>query len=112
MGIILGQVSDKEMVLAMSVMAFLGTVEGSKPRVVPVWFIWEGAALWVLGDKSGSSVKSISKNPECAVDIVYFDVAKGVLLHLGLHGRAVVEKSGPLRFRQPLGKYLVDGHLN
>ena len=45
MGIILGQVSDKEMVLAMSVMAFLGTVEGSKPRVVPVWFIWEGAAL-------------------------------------------------------------------
>ena len=100
------------MVLAMPVMAFLGTVEGSKPRVVPVWFIWEDAALWVLGDKSGSSVKRISENPECAVDIIYFDVAKGVLLHLGLHGRAVVEKSGPLRFRQLLGKYLGDGHLN
>lgn len=78
---------------------------------MPVWFIWDDAAFCVLGDKSGSSVKRISENPECAVDIIYFDVAKGVLLHLGLHGRAVVEKSGPLRFRQLTGKYLGDGHL-
>ena len=66
----------------------------------------------MLGDKSGSSVKRISENPECAVDIVYFDVAKGILFLLGLHGRAVVEKSGPLRFRQLIRKYLGDGHLN
>ena len=60
MEIILGEVVDKEIVLAMPVMAFLGTVEGSKPRVAPVWFLWEDAALWMLGDKSGSSVKRIS----------------------------------------------------
>ena len=74
----MGGVFDKEIVLAMPVMAFLGTVEGSKPRVAPIWFLWENSALWMLGDKSGSSVKRISENPECAVEIVYFDVANGV----------------------------------
>lgn len=112
MEIILGEVVDKEIVLAMPMMAFLGTVEGSKPRVAPVWFLWEDAALWMLGDKSGSSVKRISENPECAVEIVHFDIANGVLLHLGLRGRAVVEKSDPQRFRRLLGKYLGDDHLN
>lgn len=107
----MGEIFDKEIVLAMPVMAFLGTVDGAKPRVAPVWFLWEDAALWVLGDKSGSSVKRIAKNSECAVEIVHFDVVQGVLLHLGLRGRAIVEKSDPQRFRRLLGKYLGDDQL-
>ena len=94
----MGEIFDKEIVLAMPVMAFLGTVDGAKPRVAPVWFLWEDAALWMLGDKSGSSVKRIGENAECAVEIVHFDVVQGVLLHLGLRGRAIVEKSDPQRF--------------
>ena len=94
----MGEIFDKEIVLAMPVMAFLGTVDGAKPRVAPVWFLWEDAALWMLGDKSGSSVKRIGENAECAVEIVHFDVVLGVLLHLGLRGRAIVEKSDPQRF--------------
>ena len=86
------EVFDKEIVLATPVMALLGTVEGAKPRVAPAWFLWEHEALWMLGDKSGSSLKRISENPECAVEIVHFDVVKGVLFHLGLRGIARVGK--------------------
>ena len=70
------EVFDKEIVLATPVMALLGTVEGAKPRVASAWFLWKDEALWMLADKSCSSVKRISENPECAVEIVHFDVVK------------------------------------
>jgi len=92
-------------------MALLGTVKGAKSYVAPGLFLREDEAIWMLGDKSGSSVNRISENPECAVEIVHSDVVKGVLPHLGLRGIALVDKSDPQRFHRLLGKHLGDDQL-
>ncbi|MBV0910837.1 pyridoxamine 5'-phosphate oxidase family protein [Anianabacter salinae] len=98
---------DPETILHLPLMANLATVaaDGS-PRNGPVWFIWEAPALWMLGDASSSSVKRLAANPACAVEIVDYDNAGGILRHLGLRGSATVEPSDPARLRRLLTKYL------
>lgn len=88
-------------------MASLATVsEDGAPCNAPMWFIWEDGALWLLGSVSTSSVRRLSRDPRCAVEIVHFDNPAGVLLHLGLRGAATVEPMDPDRFRRLLKKYL------
>jgi hypothetical protein len=87
-------------------MANLATVSDDGPRNAPVWYIWEDAALWMLGNEGSSSVQRLLRDARCAVEIVHYDNARGVLAHLGLRGRATVEPMSPPRFRRLLGKYL------
>jgi hypothetical protein len=108
----MGKKFEKDVVLSMPIMAFLGTVVGVKPRVAPVWFIWEKECLWMLGDKLGASVKRITDNPECAVEIVHFQATEGVLLHLGMRGKATVEYSDKARFKRLLKKYLGEDEVS
>lgn len=98
---------DPDDVLSLPLMANLATVaEDGSPRNAPMWFIWEDGAIWLLGSVGASSIRRLSKEPRCAVEIVKYDNINGVLLHLGLRGSASVEPMDPARFRRLLNKYL------
>ena len=102
----MGQDFDPGAVLSMPLMANLATVSPDGPRNAPVWFVWEEGALWMLGSAGGHSVLRLQADPRCAVEIVHFDNAGGVLLHLGLRGVAEVWPMDPAQFRRLLCKYL------
>jgi hypothetical protein len=97
---------DPQDVLSQPLMAMLATTCADGPRTAPVWFIWEDGAIWMLGTVDGSSVRRVAQDPRVAVEVVQFDLAAGVLLHLGLRGRATVEPCESTRFKRLLAKYL------
>lgn len=98
---------DPEEVLSLPLIASLGTAErDGAPRIAPVWFLWEDAALWMPSDAGASSVGRIARDPRVAVEIVDYDNAAGRLRHLGLRGRATVEPMDAARFRRLLARYL------
>ncbi|WP_430463341.1 hypothetical protein [Tabrizicola sp.] len=51
-------------------------------------------------------MRRLQADPRCAVEIVHLDVEAGVLLHLGLRGKAQVLPMEPARFRRLLARYL------
>jgi len=102
----MGRPFDPESVLARPLMAMLATACEDGPRLAPVWFLWEEGALWMPGAVGGSSVQRLAQDPRCAVEIVAFDNAAGILLHLGLRGWARVLPREPAHFRRLLAKYL------
>lgn len=98
---------DPETVLRLPLMATLGTIaEDGEPCTAPVWFAWEGGALWMLGNREGSSVRRVARDPRVSVEIVAYDNAGGVLRHLGMRGRAEVRPMDPALFRRLLRRYL------
>lgn len=98
---------DPELILSRPLMANLATVErDGAPRNAPVWFAWEGTALWMLSDTSSSSATRVSENPNVAVEIVDYDNTAGILRHLGLRGQATVEPMDKALFRRLLRRYL------
>ena len=98
---------DPHDILPLPLMANLATVSANgSPRNAPVWFIWEDNRLWMPGTTSGSTVRRLEKNPQCAVEIVHYDNKAGILLHLGFRGNATIEASAPDRFKRLLSKYL------
>ncbi len=97
---------DPKDVLCRPLMANLATQAPDGPRNAPVWFIWEEGALWMLGSETSRSVARLLADPACAVEIVHFDNVAGILLHLGLRGRASVEPMDAPRFRRLLARYL------
>ncbi len=38
-----------------------------QPHVVPVWFLWDGASLWISSFVSTRKLKELQRNPRCAV---------------------------------------------
>ena len=97
---------DPEDVLALPLVAILSTLSPDGPRNAPVWYAWEDGALWMLSSEDASSAKRLGADPRCAVEIVDYDNAGGILRHLGLRGRASVEPNDPDRFRRLLRRYL------
>jgi Pyridoxamine 5'-phosphate oxidase len=97
---------DPQDVMALPLMANLATVSPDGPRNAPVWFLWEEGALWMLASRDNASVGRIGRDARVAVEIVRFDNAGGILLHLGLRGVAEVLPMDPALFRRLLAKYL------
>ena len=98
---------DPEPVLAMPLMAMLATVTSDgAPRNAPVWFLWEEGALWMPSSSGASSARRLRHERRAAVEIVHFDNAAGVLIHVGLRGKAACVVMQPDRFRRLLAKYL------
>ncbi|MER8645219.1 pyridoxamine 5'-phosphate oxidase family protein [Mesorhizobium sp. M1252] len=63
---------DPNDVLSRPLMANLATVTADgAPRNAPMWFIWEDAAIWLLGSTGASAVKHLERDPRCAVEIVH-----------------------------------------
>jgi hypothetical protein len=58
------------------------------PRESPVWFHWDGEAIWIIGGSSFPD--NLSRDPRCALGIVDWNPKTGLLQHVGLRGCAQV----------------------
>ncbi|CAN5698736.1 hypothetical protein BH23PSE1_BH23PSE1_12620 [soil metagenome] len=97
---------DPEAVLGLPLMAHLATLCPQGPRDSPVWFLWEEGKVWLVGNAADSFVARLVVEPRCALGIVRFEPPGGILLHVGIRGRAEVGATDPARFRRLLAKYL------
>jgi hypothetical protein len=87
--------------------AHLATASANGPRESPVWFLWEDEALWIIGNYRTDSFPSrIEEEPLCAVGIVDFDHASGLVQHLGFRSRARLRPHDGPRMRRLLSRYL------
>jgi len=58
------------------------------PRESPVWFHWDGQAVWIIGGTSFPA--NLRRDPRCALGIVDWDPATGRSHHVGMRGTAEV----------------------
>jgi hypothetical protein len=58
------------------------------PRESPVWFHWDGQAIWIIGGSSFPA--NLKRDPRCALGIVDWDMATGLSHHVGMRGKAEV----------------------
>ena len=58
------------------------------PRESPVWFDWDGEAIWIIGGASFPA--NLKRDPRCALGIVDWDATTGLSHHVGMRGRAEV----------------------
>jgi hypothetical protein len=97
---------DPALLLEAPLMAHLATAHPDGPRDSPLWFLWEAEAVWLVGTAVDSFMRRLQAEPRCALGLTRFEPEQGVLLHLGLRGRATVGPQDPGRFRRLLAKYL------
>ena len=96
-----------EEVLSRPLFAHLATASEEGPRESPVWFLWEGGALWIIGNRASDSFPArVGREPRCAVGVVDFNVETGMVLHVGFRGRASLEGHDPARMGRLLGRYM------
>jgi nitroimidazol reductase NimA-like FMN-containing flavoprotein (pyridoxamine 5'-phosphate oxidase superfamily) len=58
---------EVEELLNEAVLARIGTARRNQPHVVPVWFLWDGEAIWISAFSSTRKVKDLCANPNLAV---------------------------------------------
>lgn len=58
------------------------------PRESPVWFHWDGQAIWIIGGTSFPA--NLKRDPRCALGIVDWEPATGLSHHVGIRGSAEV----------------------
>jgi hypothetical protein len=97
---------DLDEFLARPLFAHLATSSDHGPRDSPVWFLWDGAAAWIIGDRTDTFPLRVEREPRCALGIVDFDLGSGRVHHVGMRGRATVEPWDPERAQGILSKYL------
>jgi hypothetical protein len=79
---------DLDEFLARPLYAHLAHSSEHGPRESPVWFSWDGQAIWIIG---GSTFPyNLEREPRCALGIVDWDPATGRSQHVGFRGRAEV----------------------
>jgi hypothetical protein len=79
---------DLDEFLSRPLYAHLAHDSGQGPRDSPVWFHWDGQAIWIIGGTSFP--QNLRREPRCAIGIVDWDPASGLSQHVGLRGRAEV----------------------
>jgi hypothetical protein len=93
--------------------AHLATLAPEGPRNSPVWFLWESESLWVIGSRRSDSFPDrLRRDGRCAIGIVDFDKARGIVQHVGIRGRAFVEPFDCERARRLLTRYLGEGEAD
>lgn len=93
--------------MARPVFAHLATASEHGPRESPVWFLWEDETIWIIGNRRTDSFPSrIELEPRCAIGIVNFDVATGLVQHVGMRGVARLEPHDAARMVRLLTRYL------
>lgn len=94
-------------ILSRPLFAHLATHSEDGPRESPVWFLWEDEALWIIGNyETDSFPKRIEAEPRCAIGIVDYDVATGLVQHAGFRGRARLLPHDPQRMKRLLSRYM------
>jgi Pyridoxamine 5'-phosphate oxidase len=98
---------DIDEFLSRPLFAHLATTSDRGARDSPVWFLWEDSAIWILCSLSTDTFpRRIQRDPRCAIGIVDFDRASGLVQHVGLRGRAAVEPFDAGRAVRLLARYL------
>ena len=96
-----------EEILSRPLFAHLATASEEGPRESPVWFLWEGGALWVIGNyRTDTFPKRVEREPRCAVGVVDFDASTGLVRHVGFRGRARLAPHDPERMKRLLSRYM------
>jgi nitroimidazol reductase NimA-like FMN-containing flavoprotein (pyridoxamine 5'-phosphate oxidase superfamily) len=102
---------DLDEFLTRPVFAHLATLSEDGPRDSPVWFLWEDEAIWIIGSRDTDSFPArIESEPRCAVGIVDFNAATGLVQHVGFRGKATIEAFDRERAQRLLKRYLGDEH--
>jgi Pyridoxamine 5'-phosphate oxidase len=98
---------DLDEFLSRPLFAHLATASEHGPRESPVWFLWEDDAMWIIGSRITDTFPArIEAEGRCAIGIVDFDRAAGLVQHVGMRGRATVEAFDARRARRLLARYL------
>jgi hypothetical protein len=93
--------------LSRPLFAHLATASEDGPRESPVWFLWEEGALWIIGNyRTDTFPKRVEREPRCAVGVVDFEPATGLVQHAGLRGRARLMPHDPARMGRLLSRYM------
>jgi hypothetical protein len=79
---------ELEEFLSRPLFAHLAHNSDQGPRESPVWFHWDGQAVWIIGGTTFPA--NLRRDPRCALGIVDWDPATGLCQHVGLRGRAEV----------------------
>jgi len=58
-----------ETFLARPLLARLATSEGDRPRVLPMWYLWDGSDLWMETSPTFANARILRVNPHAAVTI-------------------------------------------
>ena len=87
-------------------MAHLATASPEGPRDSPVWFLWEDGAIWLIGTSEDSFPARLRADSRCALNVVDFDVARGILRHVGIRGEAMILPIDRDRLHRLLARYL------
>ena len=94
---------DLDEFLARPLYAHLAHSAGGEPRESPVWFHWDGQAVWIIGGASFPT--NLRREPRCALGIVDWGPATGKSHHVGMRGTAEVLPFDPAVARTILRKY-------
>ena len=98
---------DLETFLAKPLFAHIATNSDKGSRDSPVWFYWDGNAVWIIGDSETDTFpKRIQKDSRCAVGIVDYARNTGKVEHVGMRGHATVQSFDPDIARALLRRYL------
>jgi hypothetical protein len=89
--------------LSRPLFAHLAHASGHGPRESPVWFHWDGAAVWVAGGESFPA--NLRRDPRCALGFIDFDPASGLCQHVGMRGTAEVLPYDPAVARAIFRRY-------
>lgn len=81
-------VFDLDEFLSRPLYAHLAHSSEHGPRESPVWFHWDGRAIWIIGGTSFPA--NLKRDPRCALGIVDWDIATGLSHHVGMRGNAEV----------------------
>lgn len=79
---------DLDEFLSRPLYAHLAHSSSEGARESPIWFHWDGEALWIIGGTTFP--ENLKRDPRCAIGIVDWNAASGLSQHVGLRGRAEV----------------------
>lgn len=82
----------------------LGVATDGAPRIVPLWYHFDGAAFWCVTHRDAWVVNAVQTRPACAIDVSTNDVP-----YRGVRGAAtarVVAEQGPALIEPLLVRYL------
>lgn len=86
-----------EALLAEPVLARIATANPKtlQPHVVPLWYMWDGASIWVSGFRSTRKFHDLFANPMCAVLVEPADPKTSKLQAVLFEGKAEVITTPP-----------------
>lgn len=83
---------DLDEFLGRPLIAHLATASEDGPRNSPLWFLWEGKAMWFIVEEGYNTFQlRIRDDPRVAIGIVDFDPRAGSLQHVGIRGLGSLE---------------------